>query len=289
MVTRRRKPRRKNKTVKRERCSRSSPDHYSCYDTKSLIKLRQYWNIRHPDQEITSEKPREIWKALKNNLSHICDKESCWLRQQFIKHKLDNKLLNLTFAPQAPQTWQKNPNEWLNSLDITRVMRQFEDKYPNFQFIGPSPIDFDDHKVDGDCVWEELCQFDLAKTLKQNKTKIGVIFNLDPHYKGGSHWNALFISIPHDKCLFCDSTGDPAPKEVKRWADRVSKQAASLGKSLQLEVNTIKHQKKDTECGIYSIYFLDQMLRQNPPQLFTERIPDDMMQEFRDVYFNLSG
>ena len=182
MVTRQRKIRQKNKTVKQNRCSRSSPDDYSCYDTKSLLKLRQYWNIRHPDQKITSDKPREIWKALKNNLSHICDKESCWLRQKFIKHNLDNKLLNLTFAPQAPDTWKKNPKEWLNSLDITRVMRQFEDKYPNFQFIGPSPIDFDDHKMDGECVWEELCKFDLAKTLKQNKTKIGIIFNLDPHY-----------------------------------------------------------------------------------------------------------
>ena len=50
-------------------------------------------------------------------------------------------------------------------------MRQLEDKYSNFQFIGPSPIDFDDHKINGDCVWEELCQFNLAKTLKQNKNK----------------------------------------------------------------------------------------------------------------------
>lgn len=288
MVTRRRKSRRKNKTVKQDRCSRSSPDHYSCYDTRSLLKLREYWNIRHPDQEITSEKPREIWNRLKENLSHICDKESCWLRQQFMKHKLDNKLLNLTFAPRAPQTWQKNPNEWLNSLDISRVMRQLEDKYPNFQFIGPSPIDFDDHKMDGHCVWEELCQFNLHKTLKQNKTKIGIIFNLDPHYKGGSHWVALFISIPHETCLFCDSTGDPIPKEVKQWVNRVTKQAKSLGKSLKLEVNTIEHQKKDTECGIYSIYFLDQMLQQNPPQLFSKRIPDNTMQEYRDVYFNLS-
>lgn len=288
MVTRQRKTRRKNKTVKQDRCSRSSPDKYSCYDKKSLLKLRQYWNIRHPDQKIISKNAKDIWKRLKENLSHICEKESCWLRQKFIKHKLDNKLLYLTFAPQAPQTWTKNPNEWLNSLDITRVMQQFEDKHPNFQFIGPSPIDFDNHKIDGECVWEELCKFNLAKTLKQNKTKVGIIFNLDPHYKGGSHWVALFISIPHSICLFCDSTGDPMPKEIKKLVDRITTQASYLGLSLQLEVNTIEHQKKDSECGIYSIYFLDKMLNQNPPQLFTKRIPDDTMQTFRNVYFNLS-
>lgn len=288
MVTRRKKIQYKNKTIKQDRCSRSSPNNYSCYDTNSLLKLRKYWNIRHPDKKIITKKPREIWKILKENLSYICHKESCWLRQQFIKNGLDNKLLHLTFAPQAPFTWKNNPTEWLNSLDITRVMRQFEDKYQNFQFIGPSPIDFDDHKMNGECIWEELCKFDLHKTLKQNKTKIGVIFNLDPHYKDGSHWVALFISIPHEKCIFYDSTGDSIPKEVKKLVNRISKQAKLLNKSLQLEVNTIEHQKKDTECGIYSIYFLDQMLKLNPPQLFSKRIHDDVMQSFRNVYFNLS-
>ena len=201
MVTRRRKTRQKNKTIKRDRCSRSSPDHYSCYDTKSLLKLRQYWNIRHPDQKL-QVKPREIWKRLKTNLSHICDKESCWLRQKFIKHKLDNKATPFNICTSSATNMAENPNEWLNSLDITRVMRQFEDKHPSFQFIGPSPTDFDDHKMDGvECVWEELCKFDLAKTLKQNKTKVGIIFNLDPHYKGGSHWVALF-SIPHTSVCF---------------------------------------------------------------------------------------
>ena len=55
--------------------------------------------------------------------------------------------------------------------------------------------------------------------------------------------------------VLVDSTGDPMPKEIEKWVNRITNQASSLGLSLQLEVNTIEHQKKDSECGIYSIYF----------------------------------
>ena len=37
----------------------------------------------------------------------------------------------------------------------------------------------------------EICNFNLNKMIK-NKKKIGFIFNLDPHTKGGSHWVSMF-------------------------------------------------------------------------------------------------
>jgi hypothetical protein len=37
--------------------------------------------------------------------------------------------------------------------------------------------------------------FNLNQQLKDGKTKIGVIFNTDPHTKDGSHWVSLFINI----------------------------------------------------------------------------------------------
>ena len=45
-----------------------------------------------------------------------------------------------------PLKWKENKNEWLNTLDIEAVMKQYEKKYNNFIFIGPVPIDFD-HKL----------------------------------------------------------------------------------------------------------------------------------------------
>ena len=38
---------------------------YTCYNSSSLIKLRDLWNGRHPDLLIESNDDIEIWKSLK--------------------------------------------------------------------------------------------------------------------------------------------------------------------------------------------------------------------------------
>ena len=169
--------------VKKVNCSPTSENSYTCYSNKSLHYLKEVWNKRHPDVKINSNDPREIWEKLRTHLSSVCKTEECWLRQKFMQGKMTNELKNYTFAPKAPTTWKTNPDEWLSSLDIEKVMKQYERKYSCFDFIGPSPIDYDHHKVFNECVWEELCKFDLSAMIKKGKNKIGIVFNTDPHYK----------------------------------------------------------------------------------------------------------
>ena len=45
----------------------------------------------------------------------------------------------------------------------------FTISYKNFEFMGPSPIDFDTHKLYGECVWEELCKISLKQLKNQVK------------------------------------------------------------------------------------------------------------------------
>ena len=85
-------------------------------------------------------------------------------KQQTHLNIYDSSIKNNTFAPTQPNVWKKKPNEWLTSIDILNVMKQYEDKYDDFEFLGPSPIDFDTHKMHGECVWDELCKFSLKKS-----------------------------------------------------------------------------------------------------------------------------
>ena len=219
-------------------------------------------------------------------MQHVCHKESCWLKQQFIKDKLSTKVLEQIFAPAVPLTWTKNPNEWLNSLDILKVMKQYEVAYPEFDFIGPTPIDWNHHKVNGKCVWEELCKFELKKQIAEGKTKIGIIFNLDKHTKGGSHWVALYICVKHRKIIYWDSIGKKTPSYIKKFIAKVKKQGKTLNLSFSVTENKIPHQRNTTECGVYCLHFIIELLKLDKPVLFKTRISDNTVEQFRKIYFN---
>ena len=228
---------------------------------------------------------------LKNYYANICNKESCWIRQMVKGTKMEDELLD-SFSPVSPITWKKNPNEWLSSVDIIEVMNQFEKTYKCFDFIGPSPIDYDTHKLYGECVWEELCHFNLAEHIKKGKTKIGIIFNTDPHYKGGEHWISLFINIKKGEIFFFDSAGNKASNQVMKFVNNVIEQGHSL---LNNRINfkfdqnyPIEHQYHNTECGIYALFFIIHMLEDKITghYLKTHLLKDKYMEQFRKVYYN---
>lgn len=285
--TLKKKNKKRNKTFKHSICSPEQNFGFTCYNKKSLYKLKSLWNKRHPEQPIKSNNVRDIWQQLKDYQLSTCQTEACWLNQEFIKYNLDKQLLNYTFAPKAPSTWKKNPNEWLSSIDISKVMKQYENKYSNFKFIGPSPIDFNTKINNKNCVWPELCNFNLLNIIKNKKDNIGIIFNLDPHYKSGSHWVALYISIPYNCIIYWDSVAEKEPPEINRFVKKIQMQANTLNKSFKYYKNTVEHQKLNTECGIYCIYFLTSQLRNGKPHLFDKPISDKKITMFRKYFFNV--
>lgn len=263
---------------------------FTCYTDESLYKLRDLWNARHPDVKINTNDTKEIHRLLTDYLSGVCNKESCWLKQKSEFGPVSSDMTD-SFAPESPREWKKNPNEWLSSLDIINVMKQYEKAYKCFDFIGPSPIDFDRQKLYGECVWEELCNFSLAEQIKHGKTKIGIIFNTDPHDKPGQHWISMFINIKKNYIFFFDSTGDKPSEEIMKLVNRIKEQGLSLSpkKTFKFDSNSgIEHQYGNTECGIYSLFFIVHMLEDKMTEhyLKTHIIKDDYMQKFRKVYFN---
>jgi hypothetical protein len=277
--------------VKKLNCS-PNPDNknksYTCYSDKSLLKMRKYWNTRHPRDKISSVNSTEIWKSLKIKMANSCKRESCWLRSKFMEGKLDNELVNYTFAPSAPKDWKMNPNEWLSSLDIEAVMKQYEQSYKCFEFLGPSPIDYDHHKLYGECVWEELCNLNISDQIKRNINKIGIILNTDPHNKSGEHWISLFVNIKKKIIVYFDSNGNKPPKQVQKLMDEIKNQGKQLGMDFTIYKNKIEHQQTQSECGMYSLYFIVEMLKDKDLTYFLEnKIDDAEVFKLRNKYFNV--
>jgi len=279
--------------LKKLQCSpkeKGKVNDFTCYTNESLIKLRDLWNERHPDNLIKTNNTQEIHKKLANNLSNVCNKESCWLKQKFTNHKLDDQFSD-SFAPESPDEWKKNPNEWLTSSDIINVMKQYEKAYKCFDFIGPSPIDFDTKKMFGECVWDELCNFNLAEQIKNGKTKIGMIFNTHPHTKPGEHWLSMFINIKKGKIFFFDSVGNQIPKQIMVLVNRIIEQGNNLNPKINFIFDQnypVEHQYENTECGIYSLYFIIHMLEDKITEhyLKTHILRDEYIEKFRKIYFN---
>ena len=283
----------RQKKLKHVNCSpkdKKEMNNFTCYTDKSLYKLRDLWNARHPDVKINTNNAKDIHTKLTEYLSNVCNKESCWIKQKKEFGPVSSEMSD-SFAPESPDEWKKNPNEWLSSVDIMKVMKQYEKAYKCFDFIGPTPIDFDTRKMYGECVWEELCNFNLAEQIKKGKTKIGIIFNTDPHDKPGQHWISMFINIKKKHIFFFDSTGDKPSKEIMALVNRIKEQGMSLKPKIVFKFDSnkgIEHQYGNTECGIYSLFFIVHILEEKMTEhyLKTHILKDEYMQKFRKIYFN---
>jgi hypothetical protein len=255
-----------------------------------------------------------VWWALKTRLD--CLKEECWL-EQLPDPAMKSRIRKFIFAPKQPPEWKSNPDEWLSNFDIEEVGKQYETSHPHFKLIGPTTIDFDERLPEegGKCVLDDLCHFDLAHFIKAKKTKIGIVFNLDRHDESGSHWVTLFIDIENRFLFFFDSADNDIPPEI--WVDekgmkkrkkekkaplvnRIMEQAKAQGMTFKFYNNEgHRHQNGNTECGMYSLFFIITMLTGETPftkgilsvqrrrNLFLKnRIPDKTMFGYRRMYFN---
>jgi hypothetical protein len=144
-----------------------------------------------------------------------------------------------------PESWNKNMNTWLSTIDILKVMKQYEQKYQDFLFIGPVPIDFDYKITFGMCISNELCNFNLEKFINFGKKRLGIVFNLDPHYMSGSHWVALFFDSNTGGIYFFDSYGIKPKKEILNFMEKIKKQGNDLLLKNKIYLNSFDNEHKN--------------------------------------------
>ena len=280
----------------------------SCFTPDILMDIRNAFNKNHPESAIHDTNPKRVWWALKEKLD--CPKEECWL-EQLGDASMKSRIRKFIFAPKQPPEWESNPDEWLSNFDIEEVAKQYEASHPEFKLIGPTTIDFDTRLPEqgGKCVLEDLCRFDLARFIRAKRTKIGIVFNLDRHDQSGSHWVSMFIDIDNKFILFFDSADNPIPPEIWKkdskggplpLVNRILAQAKALDMDFTFYSNRgHQHQKSNTECGMYSLFFIITMLTGETPftkgvlsiearrNLFLkEKIPDKTVFGYRRLYFN---
>ena len=158
---------------------------------------------------------------------------------------------------------------------------------------------------------------DLYKNILDIKNKvypvryIGIIPNLDEHWKGGSHWVALFADLQKGSIYFFDSYGVRPDKRIREFVKLIAewKYKSDTGKELEFDANDymkgskdlkknkieekydiryneIRNQFKGSECGVYSLNFIIRLLH-NPDfdNIIKQQVPDDTINKCREIYF----
>lgn len=273
--------------TKKNKCAPGKGNNYTCFDHKSLIKIAISWNKKNKNDQIKiTNNNRVLWKKIHQKMGNKCKTETCWLKQDFIKHYSHN--LQNYFKPKMPQSWIKERNTWLTTTDIEKVLFQYENAVPDFKFLGVVPIDFDYEYSVGKCIVDEICKLDINKLKRKKINKIGVVFNLDAHDEPGSHWVSLYSDFNKGEVYYYDSYGIFPPDEVRILMERISTQGKKIkGEPFKLLYNDLRHQYKNSECGVYSMNFIIDFLNgKNFKEIIENRITDDDINKKRFLYYN---
>jgi len=236
-------------------------------------------------------------EALAKNLGCEVTDERCIIEKSHLSYREKKALLQAFFRPKMPEAWKKDPDLWLNSDDIANVMKQYEAAYKEFKFLGVVPIDFsapnpyrsgtesgsESGSKNQQCMNQQFCTVNLKEERAAGRNLLGAVFNLDPHYKGGSHWVALAIDLRRNCVYYFDSYGMAPPKQVVHYMRYLTIQNPEL----RLERNGRRFQYSKSECGMYSMYFLIRMIAgENFKKFCKTPIADKEMLKFRKVLFD---
>ncbi len=224
-------------------------------------------------------------------------------------------IIDKRFKPSGP--W--NSTEWLSDRNIENTLKQLIDAKDNFAILGFKMLDeFTTPDKDFELIEEYR---------KKGKTKIAFVANQDISTGTGIHWVALFLdfeppqitnpnpNLGPTKCNikevgfgsysspftieFFNSAGGSIYKEILTWATHIQCLLCSKGfVSDIIQVSEIQHQQENTECGVYSIYYIISRLEGYPYTNFSglnkgkiskeHLIPDGHMEKFRESLFRHS-
>jgi hypothetical protein len=297
----------------------------SCFTLETLQEIAKKYNQKYSSDKINKKvfnKKEELVENLKERLADVCNEQTCWLRLDIVKEiekeneqKYDD-IVNNTFRPVGPS----KKYDWLSTTHINNVIDQYHSLYPEFNFLGTVPYDFEELPILG------IGSLNFNELKKNGKTKIGMVINMDEHNQRGSHWVALYADLKDYGIYYFDSVGKRPRARIRTFINRLAKYMYKdkfneelninnilneirkvehfgtkklkdyfkkntsiykfINADFDVRYNTIQHQFKNSECGVYSINFIISMLEHGDFDKVVNNITDDdSMNANRKIFF----
>ena len=249
-------------------------------EIRNLCKVYGKENPKEPKLSCDGRSPDEVWADLQRRMGSKCT-----------TGRAECILASLLRRPKAPAEWSLNREEWLSSEDIDAVEANYREVFPNYYYVGSVPMDFDLKDETRTCIVSTLCSMKLPELYAKGYRRIGIVINTDPHDGPGQHWVAVFADLrpelEYPRITYFDSYAMVPEPEVKALMTRWKEQwdATKIhSNELRLTFNKTRHQYKDSECGMYCLYYHYACLMNLP---MGERMPDDVVNTFRNLLFRM--
>lgn len=233
------------------------PNNGVCSDDKTLEQIKKETGVKDDDPQLIIEKAKE-----KTN----CNSESC------VVSKVDKNLVDKLFRPKGPY----DSIDWLSNVNIDGALSQYEPF--GFYHIPFQMRDF----AQSD---NELSRCDWNVVKNKGYKGAGCALNTDLSSGRGKHWVSFYVDFSNKTVEYFDSGGSSPHQE---FVDLVVNVSHVLG-FRDVFLTQVQHQKKDTECGVYTLYYLTSRIMDIPYSKFAKgRITDEEMQERRKTFFRHS-
>ncbi len=251
----------------------------SCLPVNELQKIALKLNVN-----IVPNKRSDLCKAVN------CEKDSDGGLLGMLDNTFREELEKKYFRPKAPGEWDNDPDAWLDNHSIEAVLKQYEEIDPTFMSMGAVPIDFaapNPYNGSNDkCLLPEFCKLNLKELEQKGKSGVGMVFNLDPHFKDGSHWVALYVDVEQPGVYYFDSYGIKPPRQIRLLMETLWSQ----DKRCKLAYNGRRFQYSKSECGMYAMFFIICMHYGIEFKKFVKhRVKDDVMLFLRSWLFNIES
>lgn len=201
---------------------------------------------------------------------------------------LDFKPLNNTEIDSVLDQWKNLNGDYVN-LHVNMI--DFE-KYGGTMSI---PLrDIIDHRVRTGSSPFESGEINLLSKNKSTPKCIACVVNSDTHGGGGKHWVCVFVDLREDPWTleFFNSSGNPPYDEIRLWwaKNEIDLKKYVREKGLNVDVERVRasdivHQKSNTECGPYTLYYIYSRLTGIPHTYFKHNeIVDDVVTKFKKTH-----
>lgn len=235
-----------------------------------------------------------------------CDTERCVLTK--LRPQLGNKVVNheldTRFKVEGPRG-----SDWLGDNNIDATLKQWHIKFPDFFPYNFNMRNYASYSLDKDTMRvinepDTLASINFEDLFEKGFRTAACICNTDTYQGKGKHWIALFVDArdnsPEWTAEIFDSAGVTPYPEWQSWLSKTKIQLNELldgggggnkkKEGFSVRASRMRHQDSNSECGVYSLFYVWARLNGISYRAFQEnKVPDKLMFEFRQHLFHSNG